>query len=346
MSLQYDSLAQRVYVGQEKLYLLEEKTDEMTTIPYVGSTSYPIQLESSRLISSTTGLWAIDPHRRNAWKVPMVERSTFSLHHEKVNAVYDDDGMVWIGATDGVRLYDRRANVFHFTAVFSDTLRSLGGNVHQVLDHEQDHCYYISAFNFNKLVILDKVTGDRREISQIDGTPLTECSMVYEDRKHRLWVLSQRNIFVADPPHHQFKRFNVPREDSYSFMDMTEDAEGNYRFASLHYGVFRYKPATNEWKLFKEEDGLFAIRSTAMLSDPHSRTVWTGDYSFGLFRYQCDSAKFTYFGMNTQDTASLQSSLINDLAMDKTGNIWVATSSGGVSRFSSDTQSFQNIFDG
>jgi signal transduction histidine kinase len=80
-----------------------------------------------------------------------------------------------------------------------------------------------------------------------------------------------------------------------------------------------------------------------MLSDPATRTVWTGDYSFGVFRYQNDSAKFSYYGMNTQDTASLQSSLINDLANDKEGNIWIATSSGGVSRFSPKSQSFKTF---
>jgi signal transduction histidine kinase/ligand-binding sensor domain-containing protein len=343
VSLQYDAEHHRVYLGQKRLYMLDEVSQKMERISYMEKSQYPVQLKSSRLISTATGLWAIDGQSLNAWRVSLQEKSTFSLHHEKVNTVYDDQGIVWIGATDGIRIYDRRLNIFHFTAVFADTTYTLAGNIHHVLDHEQDQCYYISAFNFNRLIILDKLTGAQKIITHIEGKPLTECSMTYEDSKGRLWILSRHHIFISDPSHKKFSIFRFPKEDYYQYMDMTEDVEGNFWFASLHYGIFQYNPTKQTWKLFEEKDGLFAVRATALLSNPTDRTVWIGDYSYGAFRYKNDSAKFSYFGMHAQDTATLQSSLINDLALDRQGAVWVATSSGGVSKFSNKDQSFKTF---
>jgi ligand-binding sensor domain-containing protein/signal transduction histidine kinase len=343
VSLQYDSLNRQLYLGQDNLYVFDEVQQRLTKIPYTEGSPYPVQLKSSRLISSSRGLWAIDPQKLKAWNVQIHEKNAFSLHHEKVNTVYDDEGIVWIGAMDGIRIYDRRLNIFHFTAVFADTTRFLSGNVHHVLDHEQDQCYYISAFNFNRLIILNKISGEQKAITSIEGKPLTACAMTYEDSKQQLWVLSRNHIFISDPPHKKFSVFRVPGEGFYQFVDMTEDVDGNFWFASLSKGIYHYNPSKNTWKLYQEEDGLFADRPTALLTDSTARTVWIGDYSFGLFKYQNDSAQFHYYGMNTQDSTSLQSSLIHDITKDKNGAIWIATSSGGVSRFSPRTQTFKTF---
>lgn len=343
VSLQYDSAAKRVFIGQEKLYVLDDSNAAVKQIPYSEKTSFGTQVNASRLISSLKGIWAVDALGLQATRVPLQEKNTFSMHHGKKNTIYNDNDVIWIGSTDGVRILDPRMNIFHFTEIFPDTLGYTGGNVHHVLDHEQDNRYYISAFNAGRLIILDKSTGQRKDIAKIEGKPLTECSMTFEDSKHRLWVLTRNHIFISDPPHDVFKPFRIPEADVYQFMDMDEDGDGNFWFASLRNGVYRFTPSTREWKLYGEKDGLFAKRPTSIQNAPESRTVWFGDYSFGAFRYQQDSAKFTYFGMDAQDSTTLHSSLVNDLAKDKDGNIWVATNSGGVSNFSARTQRFKTL---
>nr|HPH45630.1 triple tyrosine motif-containing protein [Chryseolinea sp.] len=256
------------------------------------------------------------------------------------SAVFQDKGIAWIGTSSGVSIYDSHLDIFPFVRVFPDTSQYNSGSVFYVLDHEQSNTYYISSYSKNSLVKMNQQTGERQEILSIDGKPLLFCTKIIKDSRERLWVLTAQSIFVSDEHQKNFSRFSHPATtDNYRFVDMIEDAEGNFWFAALRHGVFHYNPKSNVWKsLPKDPDALFVDRVTSLLSDPPHNEVWIADFSFGVFRHDLKTKEYTYFQADTRNPGAIQSSLINSMTIDRQGDIWIATTSGGVSRYSQETK--------
>ncbi len=326
----------KVFFGQERLYVFRTDSSELKEI-IPGKSSSLIKAQNEPIIIPTLkGVWTVDPKTEEASPLMVDDINPFSIHHEKATSIYQHNGIIWIGTSRGIRIYDQHTNLFPFTPVFTNTSALPAGNCYHVLDHEADNKYYVSSYTRDRLMVINKSDGSIQEIASIGGKPLLKCSYTFEDSGHQLWVLTSRHIFVSDTTHLRFSVFPFPtKEDDYLFNDMIEDAEGNFWFASLHYGIFHYNPQTQEWKLFTErEDGLFASRPTSLLSDAAHHKVWIGDYSYGIFQYDLRTKKFQYSGVDPNSPNRLHSALVNDLAQDKDGNIWIATTSGGISKFS------------
>ncbi len=342
IGMHYDSMLQRIYFGQRKLYVYDILKQKLRVIKQNTNSIIPnLKSASTALLPSLNRLWVIDKTKEEANILPQDEKNTFTLQHEKVSAVFQDKGIAWIGASSGVSMYDSHLDIFPFVRVFPDTSQSIAGSVFYVLDHEQSNTYYISSYSKNSLIRMNRQTGERQEISSIEGKALLFCTKIIKDSRQRLWVLTAESIFVSDEHQENFSLFPYPAiSNNYRFVDMIEDAEGNFWFAALRQGVFHYNPKSNTWKaLPKDPNALFVDRVTTLLSDPQHNAVWIADFSFGVFRHDLKTKEYTYFKADTRDPGAIQSSLINSLTIDKQGDIWIATTSGGVSKYSQQTKS-------
>lgn len=343
VSLYFDQEKQIVVFSQINIYAYHVKTDQLLTLNSNLRTGTIQNLRNTKLIPTTDGLFAL--HKTEGWiqRAKIDQKTAFTLHHEKTEVVFEDEGALWIGAADGIRYLDSKLERFQFTAVFPDTLRSDAGNAHHILEEKNGTHYFISAYTQHQLIILDKLTGAQRVIKKIENKPLIQCSKTFEDRNGRLWVLTRDYLFFSDD-HQNFRVFTPPGEDSYHFMDMTEDADGNFWFAAMRYGVYCYRPKTKHWFFVRDEhEELYACRPTVLQSDSVNRTVWVGDYSFGVFQCHLDSLKYRYFGTDETDSTSLHSSLINSLSLDQVGNMWVATSAAGIACYRRTNGTFKNF---
>lgn len=326
----------RVYFVQERPFMVD--LADSTLVPVLHRQEYLINKSSALLMSSPDGLWAIDRAQMLAVKVPVDERKPFSLHHQKPTTIFRDGKLLWVGSSNGILIHDERQNVFPFVPVFSDT--STASYVHTIMDDEENDRYYVSTYRKNALVIVDKATQQSTWVRAIDGEPLVRCSGIYRDSHKQIWILTAYALFVSDVKTGEFRRVPLPR-DNYGFIEMTEDADGNFWFAAMEKGIYKYDPFRNNWKHFEYgADELFVDRATSLISDPLHRSVWIGDYSFGVFNYEMDSNRFIYHDMEPMDTVSLKSSLINDIAVDHDGNVWCATTSGGVSKYKREEKRF------
>lgn len=334
LALHYDSLHNEVYFSQKKIYVLDVNTNQFSEIRLHAEAPHLYQKKSPLLLPGLNGLWNVDTKLKLAYPV-LSDKQNTTLHHESINTVYQDGGITWIGTSTGIGLYDQHMDIFPTLKVFTDSPSKESGAIYYVHDNERDKKYYISSFTRNSLTVLDKKTGEQIEYTTLDGKPLTKCTRIFEDSQQRLWVLSERHIFVSDKDHRNFRALPFPKKNElYTFVDMMEDPQGNFWFASLKKGVFLFKPKSNSWNLLHDESkNFFALRPTSLLADTVHQTVWIGDFSFGAFRHDIPSETNTYFGMNSKDPKALQSSLVNAMTLDNDGNVWCATTSGGVSKF-------------
>ncbi len=345
IDMHYDSIQQLVFFGQRKLYVYDIVKLELRGIKQNSSTLKPnLKSTSTILLPSLTGLWVVDKSKEEASILPQEEKNIFTLQHEKVGAVFQNEGTTWIGTSSGISLYDRYLDIFPFVQVFPDRSKSIVGSVFFVLDDEQSNTYYISSYTKNSLIKMNRQSGACEEVSSIEGKPLLFCTKIIKDSRQRIWVLTAESIFVSDEHQKNFSRFRYPATaENYRFVDMIEDAEGNFWFASLREGVFLYNPNSNLWKVLpKDPNALFVDRATSLLSDPEHNAVWIADFSFGVFRHDLKTKEYTYFQAGTRNPNAIQSSLINSLTIDKQGEVWIATTSGGVSQYSHKTKSITN----
>lgn len=341
IGLYYDSLEAQVYFSQEKIYRFDVNKNRLSEIRQSASTTSLLRGRTSMLLPSLSGLWNVDTDLDLAFPVVISVPDRFSLHHERINAVYRDQGITWIGTSSGVAILDSYMDVFPAIKILPDSIKETTTSVYHIYESRSDKKYYISCYGRNSLIVHDRGSGKQQEYMVLDGKPLTNCAKVWEDSQHRLWVLCARNIFVSDPSHQNFKVLKLPASDEYKFVDILEDREGTYWIASLTKGVYHYNPAISSWKLIYDvKKNFFAIRPTCMVQDTLRNTLWIGDFSYGVFQHFLGTDSTRYYGMDTNNSQQLQSSLINSLTLDSQGNLWVATTSGGVSRFNAQSNTF------
>jgi signal transduction histidine kinase/ligand-binding sensor domain-containing protein len=341
VGMYYDSTRQRVYFGQQKLYMYDVRQDKLLPIKQNPLQSDQ-QAASSLYLPSLSGLWSVNENTDHASLIPLDEKGLSTFEHKKVSAVFTDNLITWVGTSSGICVYDRYLDIFRFVPVFSDTSQSGNSSVYYVMDQEAENAFYVSSSARNSLIILNKKTGVYQEIFKIQGKPLRKCTKIMEDSKDRLWVLSEQSIFISDEHHKNFKIFPFPTvSDYYQFVDMMEDAEGNFWFASLRDGIYYYNANKNSWRLLKKEtDGLYASRPKALLLDSIHEALWIADFGYGAVRQDIKTKKFIHYGTSTKSITALKSDLANALTIDKQGDIWIATTSGGVSKYSQNKKAF------
>jgi ligand-binding sensor domain-containing protein len=190
ISIYHDSIDQHIFFGQENLYVYDIRNERLKKITPESDRQLIPTGKLPVLIPTLTGLWTIHPESQKASRVFLDSKDPFSLHHKNVNTVYQDRETLWIGTSDGIRLYDRYLNLFHFTPLLPDTLHASAGNIFHVLDNDRHQRYYFSSYTGNRLIIINKQNGERQELTSIAGKPLLKCSRTFEDSKQRLWVLT------------------------------------------------------------------------------------------------------------------------------------------------------------
>ncbi len=342
VGMHYDSIRQRVYFGQQNLYVYDMRQDKLLAIKQNQNSLHENERVTATLfLPSLRGLWAVNEISEQANLISLEEKVSSTLEHKKISMVFTDDLITWVGTLSGIAMYDRHIDGFPFIPVFPDASPSENGTIYYYA-MDTDQTIYLSSHTRNTVTILNKRTGTRQEITEIQGKPLLKCTKIVEDSNHRLWILSEQSIFISDQHHKNFRAFPFPTaSDNYQFVDMMEDAEGNFWFASLRYGVYYYNANKNSWRLLnKELDGLYASRPKALLLDSMHEALWIADFGYGAARQDVKTKKFIHYGTSTKSIPGLQSDLANALTIDKRGDVWIATSSGGVSKYSQDKKTF------
>jgi signal transduction histidine kinase/ligand-binding sensor domain-containing protein len=92
--------------------------------------------------------------------------------------------------------------------------------------------------------------------------------------------------------------------------------------------IHAQKPAV-KFKKLSTAEGLSVENATCILQD-RKGFMWFGTRD-GLNKY--DGYEFTVYRSNPADSTSLSGNFILDIKEDKQGNLWIATSEGGISRY-------------
>jgi len=259
-----------------------------------------------------------------------------------VRTVYtDSSGVVWVGTTLGVGKFSPLLNPFAFNPVFPSLLRKIAPEkdlypldniVHTVFYSKRDHQYFISSPANNCLVIIDGSTNRSRIVTDIQGIPLKQCSVIFEDSHGMLWILANNRAFLynRDTKEFQVTAFQAAARNFF-IADMAEDDQGDYWFSCFNDGLYWYNHKTQTQKRITSLPKQESVLPTGLYFDKKRRKLWIGTFGNGLFQYNFNNKTFLSFFAVKKATGTLNTTLITDITGDR-DSIWIATSAGGISK--------------
>lgn len=180
--------------------------------------------------------------------------------------------------------------------------------------------------------------------------PSNDILSMCEDRSGRIWIgTGSGGIVYYDRQHDSFIRYNVkdklwPNSDRAYIRSMCEDHKGNLWIGTNEGGIrilnlHDLKVSKVLFNYIKAgQPNSFAILT--MFEDSRHR-MWIGT-NYGLYLYNWNSGKFTFFYHSDKDSTSLSSSIIKSLTEDTHGNLWIGTM-GGLNLLKPDGKSFRKF---
>ena len=342
IDLQYDKVNEAVFVSTEQgnLFQYLEKGNTYASIqaipnPY-PSINFTMPGTHELWLASDIGLVKINDDRKHIWLETSIPQLAGSILPGGVKSVFEDDHKIrWIATPNGISVYDLAAGPSSFLPLFAASDKEGANTMTDVMYDDSSGYYFVcsskpaAVFKINrKAGTIDKITTDAA------GRPLSICNGMRKDRQHNLWLLTGTNVYRYNRSSGQFAMFPTPNGGrEIVFRDMLQDEEGNYWFATFNRGIYYYNSKTQEFSNLKDTSLHRLNTATSFAADEKNHIIVGSTFGEGVFTYHISTGQTTgyYETYKTKDYSQIN--LVNGLAKDAKGQIWVASYSGGVFRY-------------
>ncbi len=276
------------------------------------------------------------------------------LHGEGEQTVLDitadENGLIYIGTTDGLLIYHPSTGVFNQTEL---TAALAGKQVKTIfIDHQQS----VWAGTMNNLVVKYSGAGQLLKYDRKNGMTAESVYEITEDNTLHMWFGTREESLLKLRSESFSYYGNVPGMGSGTVFQILEDYEGSMWIGSNEDGLIKYsngrsKQILNGSRPFKQPvgvvedaqkkiwvghfDGLTClvndhpvkqllpgIRVRAVFVDSKGK-LWIGTWGKGLYCYVND-----HFENFTVANGSLPGDFIHSFCEDHEGNIWIGTGAG------------------
>ena len=204
----------------------------------------------------------------------------------------DQTGFMWFATEDGLNRYD--------------------GYTFTVYTHDPVDTNSISDIGIQKLFI-DR-TGNLWVIT-------FSCKLNRYDQEHDSFI------------HYDSSRFNPPDKGSTRISSIAEDSSGQLWICSGNCSLYRYDPGKDQFVFHQLNENnkkiLSGLHAQYLYAD-ESGVIWFGTWE-GLIKYDIASEKLEKYQHLPGNENSLGGNMVFDITEDERGNLWIATSNGGVS---------------
>jgi len=335
----------RVDTGQRSILFVEEM-DRLCRYDYANNrfTTTPLwelPAGEAAMQQDKMGYWVPGAHgiaavnRTGAGRYLISHtNSNNNLLPGKVNALFTSShGIVWAGTETGISKY--------LPPQQAPVLYKLEGVHMPGRDYALNNlCYagspgmlYITAPAINRIYRVDtnfSLSVLPRPLAYAKDT----CYGLYYDQADTLFLLCRNKVLQYSRRSRHWSHVSLPAAVAGKTTTvMQKDAAGNYWIGTRRNGLWVYRVQEKKWWQPSDADGFYGNLIYSMLFDAPFNTMWIGTFDHGLARYDGQHKTFSRYSVNLGNSGQLQSALINDLAADGKGRLWVATTEGGLSVF-------------
>ncbi|MDR2815390.1 MAG: response regulator [Proteiniphilum sp.] len=337
-----------LWIGSESgIYIYDTETGEVTNLRH--NSAIPYSLSDNAIYSiykdRDGGIWAGSyfggvnyyANRHNSFDLFYPIANSNRMKGLRVREFCSaPDGRIWIGTEDGgLNLFNPETDTFEPLPL---PLRSLYTNVHALLS-DGDY-FWIGLFS-RGLVRYNTKSGELITYTQSDtpntisqNSPFTLC----KDRQGLLWVGTLSGVNIYDYEKNNFRQ--IEELNGMSIMDIFEDSHGLIWICTFLDGIYRFNPATNDWKIFAQDaanqESLPYNKVTSVFEDGKGR-LWITSQGGDFCLFDRKSEKFyTFNSLN-----GLPNNVVYQVVDDEEGKLWLSTNSALV-QFDPDKGAFNN----
>lgn len=343
IDLKYDEHNKEVFISVEK-GLLFSCTDgrqyrQVLAEPNPYPSTHFISPGKAEIwVASEMGLVKISDDRKKTRLESNIPQLSGSLLPGGIRSVFEDDQHIrWIATTNGVSVYDQAASAAAFLPLLSVSDKEGANRMGGVYYDDISKCYFVCALDPACVFVVNSLTGEIKRIStDINDNKLYSCITIKVDNSKNLWLLTGNHVYQYNRTDGSFSLFPTPNNGSdIVFRDMLQDEEGNYWFASFNGGLFYYKTSDKKFSAFKDTSLNHLNTATGLAADIRGHMIIGGSFGESVFTYNLFTGQTSGYYETPEAKDYSQLILVNSIAKDNKGGIWVATHSGGLFRYNS-----------
>lgn len=262
------------------------------------------------------------------------------LSNNQVSSVLRDSrGFMWFGTSSGLNRYDGyKFKVFR--NIIGDSTSISNDFITKILEGPEGKLW---VFAQDKINFYDPITesfehNESKVIAQV-GLPNANADDIVKDRSGCFWfVYATNGLFKYDPKKKQTVHFTHKDADSSTIISnnitaFAEDKASGDRWIVHANGLLEKMDGRTSKIVFRSAvfSSCFPTASDHTLFIDAEGKLWCYVRTAlnGIYQYDPVSNKLTHFSKETAG-AKLNNNIVNGIAQDNEGNIWICTDHGGV----------------
>lgn len=280
------------------------------------------------------GLNRLDPKTGLFTVYKFEKNNPNSLGQDYISAIIEgSDGFLWIGLSGyGIDRFDKSKGTFtNYHIQFDDPNKTFRSNViRKLYDDGDGNIWAATYYGLNKL---HKASGDFKhwgqDASKGNGDKSLSLHGIAKGEKTSLWLSSYGNgIHEFDLQKEEFVFVPEIHQNTKNLFAIARDQTGILWLGTDHNGVYRYYDTPKFG--FVSLPGLQSYISRIFMDKKGNK--WFGTMGQGIYRIN-DTNEILIF--NTDN--GLSQNIVQDIAQDTNGDLWIATNGAGLNHFSPTT---------
>ncbi|MCV2883316.1 ATP-binding protein [Aestuariibacter sp. AA17] len=284
----------------------------------------------------------------------------YSLPSNTVNALQlDSTGRLWIGTSRGLSQLDLQTETFTTFTHSNSAPNSLSSDdVTTVFEDDNDNLWIGTSNEGVNTLSLNSLAFGLRYATPAMSHCLSNNQLynVLVASTDTLWIAAYgAGLHAISMNSHNCKQFTHDPDDSSSISShliaptsLYEDSQGYIWFGTVRDALNRLDPTTGKTQRFYpdpngiQQTGAISTSATRAMVETQDGKFWLATDGAGLSFYDPDTALFTNYLHTPNDTNSVSSQYVLDLALDSE-YLWIATETAGLDRLHLASLQFENF---
>jgi ligand-binding sensor domain-containing protein len=320
-------------------------------------------------IGMDTGLYNLIPSSSLPHSIPFEvirykhdPRNSHSLSHDQVYAIYEDRANhLWIGTNGGgMNIFDRESGVFIHYVHDPRNVRSISSN--EILSIYEDRSGNLWIGTYGRGI--NKIDRGRKRFTHNVPDPENTNSLseaivfgLYEDKNGVLWIgthgggLNKLDRKTNRYTHYRANPDNPDALQSNYLRCIIEDSNGFLWIGTNGEGIVRFDRTRNIFETYRNDprkESSISDNIIRSLFEDRTGTIWVGTFAGGLSKMISGKSPgeppvFKQYRHDPDNPNSISSNFIRIVYQDRSGNLWIGTYGGGLTKFDPQNEIFTHF---